>query len=257
MKQNAKRILLWLSPKTSDQQPYFSSYEQLSLAVPDLSASGTRSIIKRLADQNLVRVERLGSTVTLSLTEHGRDALTSHFPALSAARRSWKGEWSCLVFREAPHSDPQFRYLRSLCLQHGSFSLARAVYLFPGQVLPEPLLLSLRELYREAAYSFELARWQFGDERTVITAQYALVDIAEVYSGVSKEIDQLLSAFDAEKGLTDTQKITASSVFDRLATAIQADPGLVHYYFPQVNTPWSLLDQLRSLVTRLVAESVD
>jgi len=73
-------------------------------------------------------------------------------------------------------------------------------------------------------------------------------DLANTYSSISKEIDRLLEKKTIEKRAVNQSKIDISSIFDRLFTALQNDFGVLHEYYPQVQSGVDLVYSLQNLV---------
>lgn len=279
MKENTQKLLMWLhqphetqAQETSKNKQVSSQrtieYDQLRLLLLDLTPGGRRSLIHHLSRKHLIRSERLPRATgryphtQLSLTPHGATALATQFPVFATDRENWAGEWSALIFLQAPSSDPHFRYLRALLLDHRAFQLRRGVYLHPGQ-FPAKIIDTCRDLYVGQVVITELAEWLFGDERSTINDHFMLSDLMSIYSGISSEINQLLTDKNQQKGLTDKFQRRIFSVFDRLFTALSQDVGLLGHYYPSARLGFSnnnadhfntkiglkLLAQLKSLLT--------
>lgn len=223
-------------------------YNQLKLLLPNLTPGGRRSLVHYLKQKHLLRSERLGVESQLSLTPHGRDAIEKLFPALSARRMRWQGEWSVLIFINGPKGDPNFRYLRQLLLEHHALSLRRGVYLCPGE-FPSQIMNELKQLYVGAVQVLTIDQWRFGDEQSLVEQHYKLSDVIEISSGISKEIEELLKRKKEQKGLTNKTKQQIFSVFDRLFDLLCQDPGLTHYYYPENDSSYQLLQKLQQLMT--------
>jgi hypothetical protein len=170
-------------------------------------------------------------------------AVEADFVALARARQSWTGEWLQLIFLDSPTTDPNFRYLRTLLLQDHCFPLKRGVYLHAGE-LSKQLINTLQHSYRQSLLVIKCGSWQFGDEQIVIGQKAGLSDLLSVYSGISTELDNLLTKIDNEKSLSVRQKEQIASIFERFVTVLQQDTGILPYYYPQVKTGWQLLSQL-------------
>jgi len=245
MKQNTQKLLVWLySPKGQPRRDL--DYQQLEHILPEMSSGGRRSLIHFLTQKLLIRTHRLNGHTTINITSHGVDALEAQFPVFSKAMQSWQGEWSMLIFLKGPKGDPNFRYLRQLLLDQHAFSLTRGVYLYPGE-LPSQVSNLYKEMYVGAVTVVKVHQWAFGDERAAVDEHYMLSDIAEILSGISSEINQLLSVKKEQKRLTKKLGLQIYSVFDRLFNAIGTDPGFLHHYYPQLPTPIQLLDSLHSM----------
>jgi DNA-binding transcriptional regulator PaaX len=245
MKTNTQKLLTWLYSSVADQ-PRTIGYQQLELILPDMTAGGRRSLVHYLTKKLLVRTERIGDQVYISLTPHGADALVAQFPVFNEAWQQWQGEWSVLIFRSGPKGDPHFRYLRQLLLDNHAFSLSRGVYLYPGD-LPSQIINVCKDMYVGAVVVVTAQQWVFGDERNIINQQYLLLDLIEVYSGISKEINQLLELKNNKKRLTKKARLQVYSVFDRLFNVLSQDPGFLTYYYPQTSSALVMLSQLHSM----------
>jgi len=230
MKKNSQILLLSLFTEGL-KQPLSLSVAQLRKLVPDLSDSGFRSLLHVLEKKLLISSERAQGKKRYYLTNDGKNALVGLFPSLNPSWHDWDGSWVCLVFLQAPKSDLQFRYLRSLLLEHRAVALSRGVYLYPRQ-LPAVVLESLQRLYIGAVLCFGVAEWQFGTERPIVVEKYTLESLIDIYSGVSKEARQLLGDENGSSRLTVQQKSRIPSLFDRLLSALTIDVGFSSYYFP-------------------------
>lgn len=246
MKQNTQKLLTWLYSPV-EERSYAVDYRQLALILPDMTSGGRRSLVHYLTQKLLIRTERMSDKTLISLTPHGIDALVAQFPAFNEIHQQWQGQWSILIFRSGPKGDPHFRYLRQLLLDNHAFSLSRGVYLYPGE-LPEQVINVCKKMYVGAVVIVATHQWSFGDERRIINQHYLLSDLAEVYSGVSKEINQLLELKNNQKRLTKKSRLQIYSVFNRLFNILSQDPGFLHYYHPHVLTAPMLLKQLHSIM---------
>lgn len=242
MKQNTQKLLVWFyAPEGQPRREL--DYQQLKYVLPEMSPGGRRSLIHFLTKKLLVRTQRFNNHTTITITSHGVDALVSQFPVFSKEMQSWQGEWSMLIFLKGPKGDPHFRYLRQLLLDQHAFSLSRGVYLYPGE-LPSQVSNLCREMYVGAVSVVKVNEWTFGDERGAVDEHYMLSDIAEILSGISSEINQLLEVKKEQKRLAKKLSLQIYSVFDRLFNVLSTDPGFLHYYYPQLPTTIKLLDQL-------------
>jgi len=246
MKQNTQKLLTWLY-SSAEKRSYVINYRQLKLILPDMTAGGRRSLVHYLTKKLLIRTERINDQIHISLTSHGIDALVAQFPVFNEAWQQWQGEWSVLIFRSGPKGDLHFRYLRQLLLDNHAFSLSRGVYLYPG-MLPNQVVSVLKEMYVGAVVVVVTNQWSFGDERNIVNRHDLLLDLVEVYSGISKEINQLLVLKNNQKRLTKKARLQVYSVFDRLFNVLGQDPGFLQYYYPNLLTVAALLNQLHSMV---------
>lgn len=245
MKLNTQKLLTWLYLPENEQRR-LTTYEELELLLPEMTGGGRRSLVHYLTQKLLIRTERIGDQTRISLTPHGIDALIAQFPAFNETLQQWQGEWSVLIFRGGPKGDPHFRYLRQLLLDNHAFSLSRGVYLYPGE-FPSQVINVCKEMYVGAVVIVSTHQWMFGDERRIIDQHYLLSDLSEVYSGISKEINQLLELKNNQKRLTKKARLQIYSVFSRLFNVLSTDPGFLHHYYPHVPTVLTLLKQLHSI----------
>ncbi len=244
MKTTSKKILFFLS-RPHHRELLLLRPDQLQRLVPELSDSGFRSLLSVLKKQRLIVAEQIGDKTWLRLSDAGVQALRQELPVLEVSLSPWQGSWSCLVFTEAPASDKQFRFLRELLLKKRAIPLSRGVYLYPGEY-PESVLTECRQRYRTHVTIFSVAEWLLGDDRQLIIEKYALLDVAQTYSGISTEIDRLINKENRYESMSDPQKKHFLSLFNRLYASAVEDSGLLTYYFPQIPTAWNLLSRLQS-----------
>jgi DNA-binding transcriptional regulator PaaX len=244
MKSTTRKLLFSLA-RFHKKEPLLLTMEQCHGLLPDLSSSGLRSLLNLLKKQSYVSQERLSSQTTFRLTDIGLSALSLEMPVFSPLTTTWNGQWSALILQEAPRQDRQFRYLREFLLKKGALTLTRGVYLYPGE-FPESVMAECRERYVQAVKVFSIGEWIHGDERLFITEKYALLDIAQSYSGISNEIDRVINTKRAYHDLNHQEKKHLFSLFDRLYQTAVEDRGFVNYYFPQVPRLEDLLSRLQS-----------
>lgn len=247
MKKNSQILLLSLFSE-GGRQPLSLTVSQLRRLVPELSDSGFRSLLHVLEKKQMISSERDQGKRRFYLTNDGKNALVRLFPSLDPSWQSWNGSWVCLVFLQAPKSDLQFRYLRSLLVEHRAVALSRGVYLYPRQ-LPAIVLESLQRLYIGSVLCFSVAEWQFGTERPIVVEKYTLESLIDIYSGVSKEAKQLLGDENVSSRLTVQQKSRIASLFDRLLSALTSDLGFMNYYFPGSTRGSEVLILVQRLLT--------
>ena len=229
MKKNSQKILLALYP-TENVFPQLS-LEKVKWLISDLTEDGQRSMIYMLEQKQLITSARLADETLLSITAHGKDTLEALFPALSTKTSEWNGKWLCIVFQTAPKTDPQFRYLRTFILSQKGIPFSRGMYLVPS-VLSDSILKQCQDIYRDSVTVLSVDQWVLGSERPIVIEQYGLLDLLNAYSGISREINQLLGKFEHKKELTDWQKISLHNTYTRLIDTLAEDPGLVEFYFP-------------------------
>ncbi len=231
MKENSKRILLFLYP--SENELVWLNFQQLHQLVPVLSQTGLQSSLFLLDKKDFLRIDKTQAEWRYGLSSYGKSYLGDLFPALLADHDKWQGDWSIIVFLEAPITDKNFRYLRSYLTQNKAISLTRAVYLLPG-LLTEKIQLELQKTYKNAALVLKVSEWLFGDDFKIIGQKAQLNDHFELYSSISKEVDRLIRIKAENKTFTQQENSNFFSALDRFLSVLVADEAILSYYFPEV-----------------------
>ncbi len=211
----------------------------------ELSTSGRRSLILLLEQKKRVSLEKIAAATHLYITEQGRRELLEVFPALQE-RNDQQLMWNCIVFRDAPKGDEQFRYLRSILMQAGAFVLTRGVYAYPG-CFPKKILDQCYSMYANSIFLFSVSDWQLGIERSTITRNFGLADLATAYSGISNEIDELLATNNSQATLNNQQKQSLFSAYDRFRELLKDDVGLLPHFYPQVTSGIQIVKRFQHL----------
>jgi hypothetical protein len=252
MKETTRKILLFLYPTTEPNQSQpdhqlLLNTAQLRFLLPELSMAGFKSLLFYLEKNQYLLKHLINEEQYYSLTNYGKEQLEQQFPALSIARRNWLGDWSMIVFLKAIKADQNFRYLRQFLLKQGCFALNRGIFLYPGK-LHDLILAELNGRYRQAVMVYQLGECLVGDEEIVIGQKIALSDSLRVYSGISKELDELIKIIGTTKKLKDQPKSYFYSIFNRFVSFLAEDSGLVHHYYPQVEGPLKILSKLQKVL---------
>lgn len=242
MKENSKKILLFLYP--SENEPVWFSFKELQSLVPNLSLAGLQSTLFLLDKKDLLRIDKTQAELSYSLSSYGKSYLEDLFPALCESDGKWQGDWSLIIFLEAPSTDKNFRYLRSYLTQNKAISLTRAVYLYPG-LISDKIKADLQRSYKNAVLVLKVSKWLFGDDFKIIGQKAQLNDLFELYSSISKELDRLISIKSNEKEFTQQEKISFFSALSRFLGVLDSDPALLTLYFPQVEPAKQLLAKLQ------------
>ncbi len=245
MKENSKKILLFLYPTENDV--VWFSFKELQGLVPNLSVAGLQSALFLLDKKDLLRIDKTQTEWRYGLSSYGKSYLEELFPALYESNDKWQGDWSLLIFLEAPKTDKNFRYLRSYLTQNKAIALTRAVYLYPGLV-SDKIKTDLQNSYKNAVLVLKVSKWLFGDDFKVIGQKAQLNDLFELYSSISKEIDRLISIKANEKSFTQQEKTTFFSALSRFLSVLYTDPALLRLYFPQVESAKQLLNKLQKCI---------
>lgn len=242
MKENSRKILLFLYP--SENEPVWFSFKELQSLVPNLSRAGLQSALFLLDKKELLRIDKTQVEPKYSLSSYGKSYLEDLFPALYESNEKWQGDWSLLIFLEAPRTDKNFRYLRSYLTQNKAIALARAVYLYPG-LISERIKTDLVRSYKNSVLVLKVSEWIFGDDFKVIGQKAQLNDLFELYSSISKELDRLISIRSNEKSFSQQEKNSFFSALSRFLSILDIDPALLRLYFPQVESARQLLNKLQ------------
>jgi len=244
MKENNKRILLALY--NDQNEPLWISKTSLQALCPQLSTTGFRSALFLLEKRKFLQVDASISPPRYSLSSYGKSFLEGLFPALLTADVK-EAQSALVVFLQAPKSDRNFRYLRTFLLDKQAVALTRAVFLLPAGLSAE-VKLELERSYQGLVVVFGLQKWLLGDELQIIGQKVNVQDLLSLYSGLSKEIDRLLSMKNDEKTLMIQDKQQLSSAFDRFMTILAADKAALQAYFPQVVWAKEILKALQKLL---------
>jgi DNA-binding transcriptional regulator PaaX len=244
MKDNSKKLLLYLFADA--QKESLVSGDEVKLVLNNLSPGGLRSLLHVLEQKNYLAKENLESTSYYRVTPYGKSQLKAQFPALFEDYRDWDGSYSQVLFLEYPKTDKNFRYLRQHLIDQRFVSLQRGCYVKPG-LIPEETRVMLNKLYSGHVFVFTVGKWQIGDERSFLNDSYLLQDIVNGYSGISSEIDQLLSR--KKQSLVANQQLKQRflSVFDRYYSLVEHDLGLIPYFYPHAKTALELLVEVKPL----------
>ena len=242
MKLNSKKLLLYLYPLAGEQRR--ASFDQIKLFLPDLTEAGRQSLIRLLATKEFIFTDDLTGKQRLTISSYGQTQLELDFPVLKMNRSTWQGQWSMLLFLQAPATDKNFRYLRTLVLSHRCLALKRGVYLYPGE-LPSAIQQTLQKTYRSAVVVVQFDKWKFGDEQIIIGQKASFKDIVSIYSGIGEELERLLTKLPNYKSLSRGQKQQINSIFDRLVIAMADDIGLLPNYFPHAPDGVALLNRFK------------
>ncbi len=232
LKQNSLKLLLCIYAAQHTAETGLS-LPQLRELVPDITDTGSRSLIILMEKKKLIYRKRIFKVTSYHLTDLGVKALKDAFPSLNDSWAEWKGEWMAVSFLKAPTSDKQFRFLRTAVLADGALPLGRGLYVkangFSKQVLHE-----LEHSYQAAVTVFWIKEWLQGFDKPVIYTYYDLNDISGVLSGISSNIDRLLSIYSIEKRLNKKEKNEFIFDVDRFCQCLRESPGFLYYYFPEL-----------------------
>lgn len=244
MKNNSKKLLFLLYP--AHGEPAWFAVERLRWLFPNLTDSGYRSLLFLLQKKELLHVDRLAvegkePDLVVRLSPHGQEAVSGQFPVLQSLERI-NASGKLIIFLQAPQSDKNFRYLRQLLSRQQLVALSRGVFYALGEL--DPLLLrELKQSYKNAVVVLSIGQWLVGDAYRIIGRKIALQDQFDLYSGVSTELDRLISLLPVTKEFSDQQKKQFLMAFTRLLSFLADSSPFFFYYSPQVRPLLNLLSQ--------------
>lgn len=224
--------------------PVIMTESQIHLFFANLTKSGLKSIIFGLGQQGLVAKNQVVNEQLYSLSSLGREQCEALFPSLNQQAM----DMSLLIFKQAPVSDQGFHYLRKRCLQVKAILLIRGVYLFPTGI-PYSLKNEIKKLYKNAIIVLKVNSIESGFDWQAINEALQLWDMTSVYSGISKELTQLLTDFKSDKGWTYALKKHLSKLLERLIEALAVDAGLDRASLPDESRPLCILSRLQKIHT--------
>lgn len=249
MKENSKKILLWLY-REQNLKNYFDKpvlTNSLKEVLPELKETTFRSLINLLYKDGLIDTQKLNKKSYVSITDLGIRTVNRLFPALSENWQDWDGSWECLVFTTAPKGDKQFRFMRKKLIDIGAISVTRGVYFMPNGFSKDFIDLCLK-LYKNSVIVFGLSEFVIGINKSHILEKYSIADINNSYSGISKEVEILLNKISNKKTLINQYKINMCSIFDRYYQILSEDSGFVQYFFQSKITAKNILLMINSVL---------
>lgn len=245
IKITSKKLLLLLFPANGMVGERVVSQADLRIFFQDMKPGSLRALISLLVNKKLVRREHSESGNLYSLTSLGLSLLFSHFPALKPSNGYL--EWTVVMFANPPAYDKQFRYLRSRLVQANFLPLTRGIYI-SAVSLPTDLEHLFLSNYLNSVLVGQVSNWVFGDVWSTIEATNALSDTQKIYSGISKELSELLSAKQHSSSLSSQQKQHISSVFDRLLEILSTDSGIALPGSGKGTKPADLISSIQALI---------
>ncbi len=242
LKINTKKILLCLfATELAAEQGL--ELKELRACVSTLSETGVRSLIVLLEKKKLLFKKRVFGKTTFLLTEQGREAVKVSFPAVNYLNDDWDGRWMGMTFLNAPKSDTNFRFLRELVLAERALPLARGFYIKAGG-FSEAVLSEVKARYLENVALFWVDTWIVGLDRPLVYKYYDLNAVAESLSGISNQVDDLLTKIEPKKRLIERDKKNIYTAVDRLMGSLREDSRLLRHYFPEVPEALNILSKV-------------
>jgi len=246
MKENSLKLLLNLVSKSGEQRSVRVTALK-NTVFPNLKSSSFRSLLYLAKARGWLDLQTVAGERVIIGNRQALTVLEPHFPALLGVWDNWEGQWLSLVFNRPPKTDKQFRFLRNWCQAHHCLQLSRGVYLAPDVYLTN-YLSELKPIYDHSIYILSSREWQNDNVDQVAREKYQVVELSNQYSGISNQINGLLKIIDLQKKLDDQHIEQLPALFERLFVAITADLGVIRYYFPHLESVWSLIGGWQSLV---------
>ena len=249
MKNNTRKLLLYLYPNTKERLAI--PIESLELASPELTTSGRASLLRLLEKRGWVlSLNQPNKSALLSLTSLGKAALEREIPVLFRKNSKDTEIWTAILFCVSSKSDPQFRNLRRLILANGGVALSRGMYIFSGDI-PMKLQSTVSSLYSQQVSIFTISEWIFGKDPSLLFDKSGLARVIDIYSSISKEVDELLSILYSEKGLNNKRKLQISTVLERMYRNVLEDSPMVHRFYPDTVPMVTILQKIQRLIITL------
>lgn len=246
MKNNTRKLLLFLYPNTKERLAL--PVESLELICSELTASGRQSLLRLLEKRGwILSLLQPNGSLLISLTSLGKAALEREFPVLFTKISKDSEIWTAILFCVSSKSDPQFRNLRRMILSNGGLALTRGMYVFSGS-LPIRLQTTISSLYGQQVSIFTISEWIFGKDPSLLFDKSGLARVVEIYSSISKEVDELLSILYSEKGLNNKRKQQISTVLERAYRNVLEDSAMVHRFYPDAVPMVTILQKIQSLI---------
>ena len=249
MRQTTQRLLLLLYSQNLDR-PFRLKLESLDFILPELTRAGRRSLVYLLKRQHLIEWIKLDGVDWLSITAKGQEMLIQVFPVLNPFWDRWQGEWSEIVFLQAPAGDKQFRYLRSVLMAERAMSLSRGVYLQPSG-LSAKIESLLKQLYASSVLVTNFTKTEIGSLRPIVVEYYMLNELYNNYSGIGNQLTELLDGLETKKGLIEADTPQLLKLMEKIQFNLNSDLGLLQFYFPDATRADDLIKQLQFIINYL------
>jgi len=230
------------------EEPVFYPFEQLNQVLGASGVTSLRSLWHLLEKNGLVVIDDSSkSNKRVSITKLGSEELTNMFPVFRNDWTSWNQQWVSIAFLEAPRGDKNFRYLRLFLVANGAVSFSRGMYIFPILMLPK-IQFEIERAYKRSVLLFTIGELHSGQLEQLILEKYRIKEVRIAYSGVSKQIDQLLIKNRGKNILINREKNAISSIIESLYSVIQYDIGIINFYFPHSQAIKEILRQIQLLI---------
>lgn len=235
-----------------DQSNEGLSQRVLDLLNPNLSAEGKRSLVVQALKMELIWQENRSEGQFLGITQKGRGTITGIFPALQLVKPL---NWSLLIFGKAKSSDPGFKSLSQLLRKEKWMAISRGVFLYPFS-LTEQMNQVISSLYTSNVFVINNPQWSYGLDRSKIVQYYQLEQINNIYSGISKEIDSLLTKIEERKALSQRDIFSISNCIERCESVLHDDSGLLSAYFQRSINSQDCLKKIFQLLHSTFSEKI-
>jgi hypothetical protein len=245
IKQNAQQLLIWLWSMKGEER--LVRRECVIYLWPMMTASGRRSLVHYLEKQHYIETLTVGKQKYLRLSVFGVEWLERHCLGMSGKRRSWGGEWLLVAVVGKSEGDRGFRQLRSWLRQYGAVKVERGMYLLSAP-MEEILSEKLRITYRSMVLVWELKKWLFGDERLLVFRKCELLEVLNLYSGISSDMEQVIKSKKLKKNANNGYISALFEIYQRLLVILGEDLGFLYFYFPNEANGAKILARLQSEV---------
>lgn len=244
IKHNTQQLLVWLYSSNGLQR--LVPIEDTNYLWWQLVSEGRRSLLRHLVKNDYITVNTIRRRKYLCLTSFGRECVERLFPGLSPQQRFWQGQWQLIVLTGANEAAAKARSLRQLLRQEGAFLLERGVYMCPAPLNSE-FKNRLTNDYRGQLLIWETEKCLFGDERLIIFRKSGLLEVLNLYSGISNDLSRLTDLRKSEKYSIDQYMSLLISTFTCFFDILSQDSGLIRFYFKNELCGEEILSRLQNL----------
>lgn len=213
MKKSSKKLLLFLGLVNAGDHSL--DYAALDYILPELSAKGIASLVYLLQKNFLVESHIVSDSKQVRITASGMRSLRMLFPGVLTTNDEQASRWHCAVFVASKQSDKAFRYLRSIILTDGAYQLTRGVYI-KAAPFSERFIDTCAKLYQSSVSIFSIDQFIFGIDSHILANKMGATEHFADMSGISKEIEQLLSQINNDLSLRNGHKPQIQGLLERI-----------------------------------------
>lgn len=204
------------------------------LAVFDVTTSGARAAIQRLAHRGFLRSVKSGRTTAYAVSPMSRQQINAHVLSLfsDAHLHDWDGTWTLVAYSLPDDEQDIRRALREQLRRHRFGNLYDALWVRPGDHLEE--LRGVREelpgLEAEHLTTFTGARLPEAVGLRAVRAAYDLDELAEAYQAFADRwrplAERARSGEDPTGGEEDEALRVRTSIMSEWRVLRRSDPRL-------------------------------